>query len=268
MKRIVSRLDKALIAEMPRVLFEGRVIVIQSLEEAEKAVSYLKSRSILGLDTETKPNFKRGVGMNPVALLQISSHGTCFLFRLNMIGLPECLVELLKGDVPLKVGLSLHDDFRMLNRRVKFTPGHHVELQSLAHEMGITDMSLQKLYANIFGQKISKAQQLSNWEAPVLSDAQKRYAATDAWACVRLYEEMMMLQSTGYELEVIPEPEPPAPPPLTPEQEAEKKRRQEEKRERQRLLRRKHERERRKRKRQREEKEKLRNNDKSVSQEG
>lgn len=207
MKTLVSRYDKKLISQLPKVLFQGRIIVIQSREEAKKAVKYLLSHKIIGIDTETKPCFKRGSGMNLVALLQISTHDTCFLFRLNHIGLTEEIVALLSSNDILKVGLSLKDDFQQLRRRRDFVPGEFIELQSLAIEMGIADLSLQKLYANLFGQRISKTQQLSNWEADVLTEAQKRYAATDAWACIQLYEEMQQLNRTGYMLEIIPEPE-------------------------------------------------------------
>lgn len=218
MKTLATRYDKKLIAQLPKILFQGRIIVVQGEEEASKAVKYLLAQEIIGLDTETKPIFKKGGGMNPVALLQISTHDTCFLFRLNHIGFTPALVSLLSDDKVLKVGLSLKDDFAQLNRRRPFTPGKHVDLQSLAKEMGIVDQSLQKLYANVFEQRISKTQQLSNWEADVLTEAQKRYAATDAWACIKLYEEFLRLTETGYMLEIVPEPESPIRPILLPEQ--------------------------------------------------
>jgi ribonuclease D len=120
-----------------------------------------------------------------------------------------------------------------------FVPGSFVELQSIAKEMGIVDQSLQKLYANFFEKRISKSQQLTNWEADVLTEAQKRYAATDAWACIQIYEEMQELDRKGYMLEIIPEPEPPAPPILTPEEiklkEEQKKDKEKRKRERKRI---------------------------------
>lgn len=208
MKTLVSRYDKKMIGQLPKILFKGRIIVIQSREEAAKAVDYLLTQDILGLDTETKPTFKKGCGMNPVALLQVSTHDTCFLFRLNHIGYTDELIRLMSDDGTLKVGLSLKDDFTQLCRRKPFTPGRHMELQTLVKNMGIVDQSLQKLYANFFSQRISKTQQLSNWEADVLTEAQKGYAATDAWACIQLYEEIMRLQDSGYMLEVVPEPEP------------------------------------------------------------
>ena len=220
MKTLVSRYDKKLIGQLPKELFQGRIIVIQSIEEAKKAVKYLLSQKIIGIDTETKPSFKRGSGMNPVALLQISTLDTCFLFRLNHIGLTDDIIHLLSCNNIKMVGLSLKDDFQQLRRRKNFEPGVFIELQSLAKEMGIADQSLQKLYANFFGLRISKTQQLTNWEADVLTEAQKRYAATDAWACIEIYNEMQELDKHGYMLEIIPDPESQCAPILTDEEKA------------------------------------------------
>ena len=212
MKKIYSKFDKQLIPQLPQVLFEGRIETILSESEAEKAVDYLLRQDIIGVDTETKPMFKAG-RQNEVALLQVSSRDICFLFRLNHIGMPPCIVRLLSDSSNTKVGLSWHDDIRMLKRRAEFTPGNFIELQEMVSDFGIKDLSLQKLYANIFGQKISKTQRLSNWEADILTEPQKRYAATDAWACVMLYQELLRLKKEGYDLEVVPEPEPVAPAP-------------------------------------------------------
>ena len=205
MKKIFDRYDKALLQDLPRVLFPGHIEVIVSEREAQKAVDFLMKQPLLGFDTETKPSFKVGK-MNQVALLQVSNGGLCFLFRLNRIGLPRCLIKLLEDKKITKIGLSWHDDLRALNQRGKFRPGTFIDLQDMAKEMGIVDISLQKLYANIFGEKISKGQQLSNWEADSLTEAQQLYAATDAWACIQLYEEMMKMKEEGYKLEQTPQP--------------------------------------------------------------
>jgi ribonuclease D len=207
MKKIYSKFDKQLIPSLPQVLFSGRIETIVSEAEAEKAVDYLLSQDIIGFDTETKPIFRAG-RQNDVALLQVSSNDVCFLFRLNHIGMPACILRLLSDSSNIKVGLSWHDDLRALRKRAEFTAGEFVELQEMVREFGITDLSLQKLYANIFGEKISKTQRLSNWEAEVLSEQQKLYAATDAWACVMLYQELLRLKVEGYDLEIVPEPEP------------------------------------------------------------
>ena len=203
MKRIVDRYDKQMLQNLPRALFPGHSEVIVSESEAQKAVEFLMKQPLLGFDTETKPSFKVG-RMNQVALLQVSNGGLCFLFRLNRIGLPQCLIKLLEDKKITKVGLSWHDDLRALNQRKKFRAGTFIDLQDIAKEMGIVDISLQKLYANIFGEKISKGQQLSNWEADSLTEAQQLYAATDAWACINLYKEMMRMKEEGYSLEVRP----------------------------------------------------------------
>ena len=195
MKKLYDKYDKKAIPNLRQEQFEGRIIVIQSVGEANRAVDYLMSFAQLGLDTETRPNFKPG-GMNPVALLQISTPDTCFLFRLNRIGLPDCLIRLLTYEGVQKIGLSLHDDWAQLRRRVDFQPQNYLELQEYVKELGIIDMSLQKLYANLFGKKISKTQRLSNWEADTLSEPQRRYAATDAWACLKLYDEINRLLTT------------------------------------------------------------------------
>ena len=116
----------------------------------------------------------------------------------SCFGLPDFLEEFLQNDV-LKVGLSLKDDFRMLSRRNRQDPrtGNWVELQDYVPHFGIEEMSLQKIYALLFGEKISKTQRLSNWEAETLTEAQQLYAATDAWACVRIYEYLEELRRTG-----------------------------------------------------------------------
>ena len=199
-KIIYNKFDKKKIGELPRVLFEGKIVVVLSVSEADKAVKYLLSRDILGIDTETRPMFHKGEH-HKVALLQVSDHDTCFLFRLNRIGMPRSIISFLEDTTVPKIGLSLNDDILMLHQRANFKKGNFIDLQDHVKELGIEDLSLQKLYANIFHQRISKREQLSNWENDVLTEPQKRYAATDAWACIILYEEMRRLkESGGYEL--------------------------------------------------------------------
>ena len=201
---IKEKIDKNEVAEMEVVTFDGRIIVIQTELEAEKAVDYLLTQPIVGVDTETRPSFKRGV-INKVALLQVSTYDTCFLFRLNMIGMCPPVVRLLSHPTLVKVGLSLKDDIRMLHFVGEFASNNLIDLQNIVGQVGIRDMSLQKIYANLFGQKISQRQRLTNWEADVLNDAQKAYAAIDAWACLKIYDRIEELKASG-DYEVIPVP--------------------------------------------------------------
>lgn len=196
MKTIYNKYDKNKINALPQVLFPGKIVVVQSESEADKAVDYLLSCDIMGVDTETKPSFKKG-HMHKVALLQVSTREVCFLFRLNFIGMPPSVIRLLSNTTVPMIGLSWHDDICSLHRRTDFTPGLFIDIQNLVGRIGIEDLSLQKLYANIFGEKISKRQRLTNWEADVLNEKQKRYAATDAWACINLYQEILRLEAEG-----------------------------------------------------------------------
>ena len=186
MKTIYNKFDKSIINSLPLVDFQGRITVVLNESEADRAVDYLLTCDMLGVDTETRPAFRRGQN-HKVALLQVATHDQCFLFRLNHIGLPDSLVRLLSNKLVPMIGLSWHDDLLSLHRRREFEP---------------------KLYANLFGEKISKRQRLTNWEADVLTDKQKEYAAIDAWACIKLYNEIMQLMAThDYELKIVQEEE-------------------------------------------------------------
>ena len=169
--------------------FNGRIFVIDTPDKADKAVIYLSGFKDLGFDTETRPSFKKG-NLNSVALIQLATDNRCYLFRLNKIGISSSLIRLLSNANIRKIGLSLKDDFNTMSRRMKFTPEGFIDLQKMVSEYNIADMSLQKIYAILFQKKISKNQRLSNWEADELTEAQKKYAAIDAWACLKIYEKL------------------------------------------------------------------------------
>ena len=201
MIKIKNTFNKAEIATLPIVQFPGRIFVIYTEADARKAVDYLNRHEIVGVDTETRPCFRKGQ-VHKVALLQISTEDTCFLFRLNKIGMPSFLQDFLTNDI-LKIGLSLRDDFKMLRRRknMQTEEGNWIELQDYVVRFGIEDRSLQKIYANLFGMKITKGQRLSNWEAETFTEAQMQYAAIDAWACVKIYNRLAEMEETGdYEM--------------------------------------------------------------------
>lgn len=183
------KISKEEISKLETDAFSGRIIVIQNEQDIEKAMSYLSDFPILGVDTETRPSFRKGKS-HTVALIQIATEDTCFLFRINQIGFLDSIKELLNNEHITKIGLSIHDDFAMLHKISDFVPQNFIELQKYVKRFNIQDMSLQKVYAIIFGKKISKSQRLSNWEAETLTDAQKKYAATDAWACIEIYKRL------------------------------------------------------------------------------
>ena len=187
-----ARIEKSEISTMPTAVFQGRIITIDTAADVDKAVKALSQESIVGIDTETRPSFRKGVQHN-VSLIQLSTPDTCFLIRLNRTGIPDSLISFLENRQISKIGLSLHDDYQALNKRRKFKAGGFVDLQKEVGNFGIEEMSLQKIFAIIFKQRISKSQQLTNWENDVLTDKQKLYAATDAWACLEIYNRLKQL---------------------------------------------------------------------------
>ena len=182
-------IEKSLVATLPTVQFEGRIITIDTASDADKVAFALSREKAIGIDTETRPAFRKGVHHN-VSLLQLSTADTCFLIRLCRTGLTDSLVALLENEEIKKIGVSLHDDSQALRKLRSFNPGGFIDLQKRVTAYGIEEMSLQKIYAIIFGKKISKSQRLTNWEADVLTDKQKMYAATDAWACLEIYNHL------------------------------------------------------------------------------
>lgn len=179
---------------MPTLLYEGRIIIIDTPDDVSKAIKALEKEDIIGIDTETRPAFRKGVQYH-VSLLQLSTADTCFLIRLNRVGMPDTLIKFLEDTKITKIGVSLHDDYLSLCRRRKFKAGAFFDLQKYVGNFGIEEMSLQKIYALIFGKRISKSQQLSNWDRDVLTDKQKLYAATDAWACLEIYKELKQIEN-------------------------------------------------------------------------
>ena len=190
------KITKEELAELPLESFGGEIIVVDHIREVQGAIDYLSRQKVVGFDTETKPAFKRGE-THKVALMQLSSEDKCFLFRLNKIGYPDELEDFFCNPDIKKIGLSLRDDFAALRKRSDRKPENFIDLQVFVDKFGIEDNSLQKIYALLFGKKISKNQRLSNWEADKLTEAQQSYAAIDAWACLKIYN--YLIQSIGNE---------------------------------------------------------------------
>ena len=185
-----AKIDKDIVRELPVAQTDCEIEVIDSANEVATAVDCLMQEKVVGFDTETKPSFTHGKS-NKIALMQISTAKKCFLFRLQMIGKSEALKNFLENEKIKKIGLALHGDLRNLRVWDKFTPKNFIDLQKIVIQYGIEELGLQRIYAIIFGKKISKSQQLSNWEAKILNQAQQIYAATDAWACREIYLKLI-----------------------------------------------------------------------------
>ena len=175
-----------------RTSINWKIYVIDSVgAEFNRAIAYLRSQKIIGFDTETRPTFSQDQPRYGVALLQLSGPDKSFLFRINKMGMHRRLCNLLASEKIIKVGAAIHDDIKGLQRKHDFVPAAFVDLQKIVWEWGVRDKSVKKMAAIILGFRVSKTQQLSNWEAGVLSEAQCRYAATDAWVCREMYLKLM-----------------------------------------------------------------------------
>lgn len=210
-KYIIS-ISKEELGAMQVTSYPGAISVIETPSQAHMALRALAKEKMVGFDTETKPSFRKGCRHN-VALMQISTADRCFLFRLNKLGICAELKAFLENPDIMKIGLSVHDDFGAIRRTEDFEPGGFVDLQELVRKYDIADISLQKIYAIVFGERISKGQRLTNWEADTLTEAQQAYAALDAWACLKLYryfesDSFNPLLSPFRHLYVPPEPAP------------------------------------------------------------
>ena len=184
-----AHIDKAAIQTLPVTFFEGDVIVVDHPDMVADAAAYLRQHTVLGVDTEARPSFKRGVHY-PTALVQVATLERCYLFRLTHVGMPQELADIFANSNICKVGLAFKDDLTGLKRRRNFKPTNCIDLQTIVCKYGIMELGLQKIFAIIFSKKISKAQQLTNWENSYLTPEQARYASTDAWATLKIYLEL------------------------------------------------------------------------------
>ncbi|MBR5299806.1 MAG: 3'-5' exonuclease domain-containing protein 2 [Bacteroidales bacterium] len=180
------------LSKLEYAAFPGRIHVIDTVgAEFNRAIAYLRSQKIIGFDTETRPCFGPNQPRYGVSLLQLSGPEKAYLFRVKDMGMHRRLCNLLSDKRIIKVGAAIHDDIRGLQKLRDFQADGFVDLQKIVADYGIRDKSVKKMTAIILGFRISKTQQLSNWEAETLSEAQCKYAATDAWVCREMYLKLM-----------------------------------------------------------------------------
>ena len=188
--RFIDKISNEQTALLPAIEFRGEIRIVEDERDIAAACKYLAEQPVIGFDTETRPSFRPGVTFR-VSLLQLSSPEVCYLFRLNRIPLDKAILQLFENKRLLKVGADVAGDLRSLRQIRHFRDAGFIDLQAIAPEWGIAEKSLRKLSAIVLGQRVSKAQRLSNWEAATLSDKQQLYAATDAWVCTRIYDRLL-----------------------------------------------------------------------------
>ena len=186
----IDKISNEQTALLPAVEFRGEIRIVEHERDIAAACKTLAEQPVIGFDTETRPSFRPGVTFR-VSLLQLSTPTVCYLFRLNKIPLAKPILQLLENKEVLKIGADVAGDLRSLRQIRHFRDAGFIDLQAIAPEWGIAEKSLRKLSAIVLGQRVSKAQRLSNWEAATLTDKQQLYAATDAWVCTRIYDRLL-----------------------------------------------------------------------------
>lgn len=184
-----NEISKEEVAALQLIQYEGPIHVIDSLEAFEQEIGHIAKEQVLGFDTETRPSFKKGK-VYPTSLIQIASLERAWILRVNRIGYPKRLLKLLSEENPLKIGLGLQDDLRRLRADFQFEPHGFLDLQNYVKAFRIDEKGLKKISGIVLNRRISKSQQVSNWDADLLSEAQLRYAATDAWICLMIYNSL------------------------------------------------------------------------------
>ena len=169
--------------------FKGEIVLVDNLDTFHSVFPRLLGSDLLGFDTETKPSFKKG-SKNSVSLVQLATENLACLFRINKIGFPAELIKILSDSSVIKAGVAVHDDIKFLKGVKKFNPEGFIDLQGFVKEFGIQSAGLKKLSAIVLGFRISKRQQVTDWEAEQLTEAQQVYAATDAWVCHQIYRKL------------------------------------------------------------------------------
>ena len=171
---------------LPLTYYEGKIILIQDADKINEAVEEINQHNVIGFDTETRPTFTKGQ-FHHISLIQLAIPDKVFLFRINHSSFAKPLVDLMANESILKVGVGLRDDIIGLQKLQGFEPGGFKELHDYVIDLGVRNTGLRKLAAILLRIRISKGQQTSNWENTKLSYNQLRYAATDAWVGLEMY---------------------------------------------------------------------------------
>jgi ribonuclease D len=192
---IPKKISKTEIMDLPLGQFEGEIILVDKPIQVQDVIKELSDQSLIGFDTETRPSFTKG-RQYQVALLQLATKDVAFLIRVNQIGMPGVIKELLETKQVVKIGAAVRDDLKALSKlRDSFAPQSFYDLNEELKRVGFENVGVRNLAAMVLNVRISKSEQVSNWEAPVLTEKQLLYAATDAWACLEIYNK---LQYQGY----------------------------------------------------------------------
>ncbi|MBN2703635.1 MAG: 3'-5' exonuclease domain-containing protein 2 [Pontiellaceae bacterium] len=183
-----NHITKSEINELPMQQYTGPIYLFNTADEAEAAAQKLLQETLLGFDTETRPAFRKGESYDP-SLLQLATADAVYLFQIQQCGVTQSLLQVLSSPDIIKAGVALERDVDELRALAPFSPAGFVELATCAKAAKIKNLGLRGMTALLFGFRISKKEQVSNWARKELTESQQIYAATDAWLGRKIYLE-------------------------------------------------------------------------------
>src|SRR5882762_3686934 len=201
--RSISREE---MAKLPIRRYEGKVRLVATPQDLQESLADLRQEAIVGLDTETRPAFKKGESHLP-ALVQVATARAVYLFQLRRTEVHPALAGLLSESRTIKAGVSLKDDLRALKQVFAFEEKNMLDLGLVARANGFGQTGVRNLAGILLGLRIPKGTKTSNWAARDLSAAQIAYAATDARACRELvlrFKSLGLLRSKPPESAAAP----------------------------------------------------------------
>jgi ribonuclease D len=183
LNRIISRDE---VVALPIRRYEGETIVVASPDALERARADFAQEMVVGLDTETRPAFRKGESYAP-SLVQVATAQAVYLFQIQQQDFSAVLRDLLASEKAVKAGASLAYDLRQLKQVFPFDEQAVVDVGWAAKRHGLEQTGVRNLAALFLGFRIPKGAKTTNWSARHLTPQQVAYAATDAWACREIY---------------------------------------------------------------------------------
>ncbi|XP_048186902.1 Werner syndrome ATP-dependent helicase [Perognathus longimembris pacificus] len=191
--------------DLPFLEFTGSIVYSYEASDcsflSENISMNLSDGEVVGFDMEWPPINRKGK-LSRVALIQLCvSENKCYLFHISSMSVfPQGLKRLLENKAIKKVGVGIEgDQWKLLSDfDVKLTSS--VELKDVANEKlkCSETWSLNGLVKHLLGKQLLKDKSIrcSNWSNFPLSEDQKLYAATDAYAGLIIYKELEILGGT------------------------------------------------------------------------
>jgi ribonuclease D len=164
--------------------------LVQSPQDAERALGALLAADAIGFDTESKPTFQKGEASTGPHLIQFATDDAAYLFQVGAGAAIDTLKTILEADLPLKVGFGLSDDVKRLYNKLDITVAGVLDLSVALRTSGQrNDLGAKTAVAKFFGRQLQKSKKISttNWANVRLSERQILYAADDAQVALRVY---------------------------------------------------------------------------------